>query len=123
MKITRLYSDSLGDSRFEEIDIPVKGAGEIGNLSKNYPVENLIFRETDSDYDYNFHNAPRRQFIIMLNGKIEIETSLGEKRYFAGGDILLVEDTNGTGHKTKSIDGKKRRSLFITIGENDVKFS
>ena len=122
MKVTRIYSDDFGDSAFEDIEIELKDAGEIGKLSNSFPVKEIIFRETGGDYDYNFHNAPQRQFIVLLDGKIGIETSKGEKRSFGAGEILLVEDTEGKGHKTKSLDGKRRRSIFISVGENNVEY-
>ena len=121
MQITRIFSNEEGDSLFEDIEIELESAGEIGNLSNNYPVENTIFRETSGDYDFDFHNAPQRQFVVLLDGIIEIETSLGVKRRFEKGEILLAEDTSGKGHKSKSIDGKLRRSLFITLKDDDVK--
>jgi hypothetical protein len=122
MKITRLYSDENGDSRFTDLKIDLKEFGEIGRLSEKFPVEEIIFRETGGDYDFDFHNAPQRQFIILLDGIIEIETSLGEKREFKSGEILLAEDVEGKGHRSRSIDGKLRRSIFITLGDKDVKF-
>ena len=121
MNITRLYSDESGDSHFENIEIELKDLGDIGRLSDKFPVKDIIFRETGGDYDYDFHNAPQKQFIILLDGVIEIETSLGEKRDFKSGEILLAEDISGKGHKTRSVDGKLRRSIFVTLGENDVK--
>jgi hypothetical protein len=51
----------------------------------------------------------------MLDGEIEIETGSGETRRFSGGDLLLVEDTTDRGHRTRSVDGKLRRSLFIPM--------
>jgi hypothetical protein len=51
----------------------------------------------------------------LLDGEIEIETSLGEKRIFKGGNILLVEDTTGRGHKTRNLQPFKRKSIFITL--------
>jgi hypothetical protein len=121
MRITRLFTNGDGDSMFETIEIKLTPAGEIGSLSRRYAVQDLIFRETGGDYNYDFHNAPEKQFIIMLDGEIEIETSLGVKRNFRTGDILLVEDVTGKGHRSRSIDGAKRRSLFITLGDSDVK--
>jgi hypothetical protein len=115
MQITRVYSDKDGESHFEEIEIELKSAGEIGRLSDNYPVENIIFRENDPDYDYDWHPAPKRQYIILLDGEIELEVSDGEKRVFKGGDIIFVEDISGKGHRTKSITDKPRRSIFVTI--------
>jgi hypothetical protein len=112
--ITRIYPDANGDSRFEDIEIELQSGGTIGYLSENYHVENLIFRKVIPSYDYDFHNAPSKQFIILLDGKIEIETSLGEKRIFTAGDVLQVEDIVGKGHRTKNLVPIKRKSLFIT---------
>lgn len=102
-KITRLYSDEHGESHFEELELPLKEAGEIGALSDRIPAGDIIFREVKPTYDYDFHNAPQRQYIILLDGEIEIETSLGDKRVFGAGDIVLVEDTEGKGHKTRNL--------------------
>ena len=103
------------------MEIDLKDAGEIGKLSNRYSVKEIIFRETGGDYDYDFHNAPERQFIIFLDGEIEIETSLGHLRRFHAGDILLAEDTTGMGHRSRSVDGKLRRSIFVTLGEESAK--
>lgn len=113
--ITRVYADQQGESRFEDIDLPLKEAGEIGYLSESIPAREVMFRKVKPTYDYDFHTAPQRQFIILLDGKIEIETSLGEKRTFKGGDILLMEDTEGKGHKTRNLQHTERKSVFIVL--------
>lgn len=113
--VTRVYSDSNGDSRFEDISIPLIDAGEIGKLSENLPAKSIIFREVEPDYDYNFHNAPQKQYLILIDGEIEIETTLGEKRQFKTGDVILLEDTEGKGHKTRNLQAIKRKSIFITV--------
>jgi len=113
--VTRIYSDKNGDSHFEDLTIDLKDQGEIGALSDNIPVKNIIFREVAPEYDYDFHNAPQRQFIILMDGEIEIETSLGEKRIFGAGEILLVEDITGKGHKTRNLKPIRRKSVFITL--------
>ncbi len=58
--------------------------------------------------------APQKQYIVLLDGGVEIETSLGEKRKFQTGEILLLEDTTGKGHKTK-IWSLKRENLCLFI--------
>jgi hypothetical protein len=113
--ITKVYSDSNGDSRFEDMVIPLVEAGSIGRLSAAIPVQEIIFREVAPAYDWDFHNPPQKQYIILMDGEIEIETSLGEKRIFKGGNILLVEDTTGRGHKTRNLQPFKRKSIFITL--------
>ena len=113
--VTRVYSDRNGDTRFEDISIPLEDGGEIGKLSEKIPATSVIFREVEPTYDYNFHNAPQKQYLILIDGAIEIETTLGEKRQFNAGDVLLLEDTEGKGHKTKNLQPIRRRSIFITI--------
>lgn len=115
MHITRIYNTPNGTSHFENVDIELTEAGEIGSLSERFAVSGIVFRENPSDYDYDWHNAPQRQYVVMLDGNIEIEVSDGEVRRFTGGDILLVEDTTGRGHKTRTVDGKSRRSVFVVI--------
>ncbi|MDQ2650120.1 MAG: hypothetical protein M3Z03_11275 [Actinomycetota bacterium] len=115
MKVTRVGVTADGGSEFDDLDIELIDRGEIGRLSEPHPAKSVIFRETDPEYDYDWHNAPQRQFIVLLDSEIEIEVTSGEKRRFTGGDILLVEDTTGTGHRTRTVDGNLRRSIFIPI--------
>lgn len=113
--LTRIYSDENGDSHFEKISIPMNESGPIGSLSEALPVKSIFFREVEPSYDWSFHTAPQRQYIILLEGEIEIETSLGDVSRFGPGEVLLVEDTVGKGHKTKNLRSEKRRSIFVTI--------
>ena len=114
-QVTRVYSDSNGDTRFEDISIPLADAGEIGKLSQGFPVSSIIFREVEPSYDYDFHNAPQRQYLILIDGGVEIETTLGEKRQFQTGEVLLLEDTDGKGHRTRNLQPRKRKSVFVTL--------
>ena len=115
MKYTRLYHDDAQVSRFEEVEVSLQDQGTIGRISEPFPVSGLMFRETPADYDYDWHNAPRRQFIVLLDGEIEITAGSGERRRFSGGDVLLVEDTEGKGHLTRHILQQARRSLFLPL--------
>lgn len=115
VRYTRVFSDEKGDSHFEDVNVPLHKQGAIGALSDPLLAKSVIFREVEPGYDYDFHTAPQRQFIILLDGAIEIETSLGAKRKFVAGEILLVEDTTGKGHRTKNLIAEKRRSVFITL--------
>ncbi len=78
--VTRVYSDSNGDSHFEDIQIPLKEAGSVGGLSEVLPAYGVVFREVEPSYDWNFHTAPQKQYIVLLDGEIKIETSLGDKK-------------------------------------------
>ena len=115
MKATRIYTDEDEETHFEDFDIPLKDSGEIGLLSNLHRATGIIFRETSEDYDYLWHNAPRRQYVIMLEGQVDITVSDGEIRRFSDGDVLLLEDTSGKGHYSKAVNDEKRKSIFITI--------
>ena len=116
-QVTRIYSDANGDSHFEDFNILLNDSGPIGLLSDPLKVKEIIFREVEQAYDYDFHNAPQKQYLVLLDGVIEIETSTGEIRHFKAGDILLLEDTTGKGHKTKNLQPIRRKSIFITLPE------
>jgi len=115
VRITCVAVTPEGGSRFDEREIELTDAGEIGRLSEPFPATGVVFRENDPGYDYDWHNAPRRQLIVLLDGEIEVEVTSGENRLFAGGDVLLVEDTTGTGHRTRTVSEGARRSLFIPL--------
>ena len=115
--ITIIYADEKGDSHFEDIQIDLKDKGDIGFLSDLQETTGIVFRKVKADYDFDFHKAPNRQYIILQDGKIEIQTSLGATRTFEQGDILLVEDTFGIGHKTRNIKKAIRSSIFVILKE------
>lgn len=115
MTITRLYTGDDDQSHFEEIEIELEDAGDIGHLSEMVEATGIIFRRTDPDYDYDWHNAPRRQYIIMLDGAVDVEIGDGTVRRFSTGDVLLVEDVTGQGHKSKAVNNQPRTSVFITL--------
>ncbi|MFT5443855.1 MAG: hypothetical protein ACI8W3_002906 [Myxococcota bacterium] len=116
MKILRIYTGDDGESHFEDIEVPLTDhGGGIGAISTLESATGVLFRETQGDYDFDFHNAPRRQYVINLDAAVEIETGDGSKRTLGAGEILLAEDTTGRGHISRSADGKRRRSMFVTL--------
>lgn len=115
MKITRIYADAAGETHFGEIDIPLEDAGAIGILSQLQEATGIIFRETAGDYDFSWHNTPRRQYVIMLAGAVDFTVSDGETRRFGDGEVVLLEDTSGKGHVSKAVQGQPRQSIFVTL--------
>jgi hypothetical protein len=115
MKIVRVYTGADNKSHFEDIEVPLKDGGKAGFLSELIKATGVIFRETGGDYNFDFHNAPRRQYVVNLEGEVEIEVGDGTKRILRTGDVLLAEDTTGQGHISRAVGGKPRKSLFITL--------
>ncbi len=115
MTIVRIYTGADNRSHFEDLEIPLKSSGKIGFMSELMSATGIVFRETGGDYNYDFHTAPRRQYVVNLEGEVEIEVGDGSKRILRSGDILLAEDTTGQGHISRAVAGKPRKSLFITL--------
>jgi len=113
MKITRIYTGADEQSHFEDLEIPLMPVA-YGRESERVPAAGVIFRETPEEASLDFHNAPRRQFVITLSGVGELECGDGSRRRFGPGDILLAEDTTGQGHITREIHGP-RRGIFIPL--------
>ena len=78
-------------------------------------VDGLQFRRQSPGYFQDWHNAPRRQYVITLSGRGEVELSGGGTVQLMPGHILLAEDTTGKGHISRGVGAEDRVSLFIPL--------
>lgn len=83
----------------------------LGIYSEPYSVKEMLFRDFDANLTYDFHCAPRPQYIIYLEGEVEVETSGGDKKILKAGDILFANDTSGEGHITRTL--KAGRAVIV----------
>jgi hypothetical protein len=114
----RIWADEAGESHFEEVVRPVEvRAAEPGvaalHLAAPVLVDRAQFLELDGDaQDPDWHTAPRRQFVVFLDGWVRIEVSDGEVRTLPAGSTVLVEDLTGRGHVTTHEPGWRRVLLL-----------
>ena len=112
LKYVRVYSDSIGETHFEDLEINLD---EIDFAPPAPPIYTSDLTSSASfgflsvlpGWESDWHPAPKRQFMIYLSGIIEAEVSDGEVRQFGPGSITLVEDTIGKGHKSKALGNDK----------------
>jgi hypothetical protein len=116
MKIVRLYTGPDNESHFEDIEIKFDAVGN-SELSAPQAATSIIFRRTPADQFIDWHNAPRRQYVITLSGEVEIEIGDGTVRRFGPGDILLAEDLTGRGHITRGVGSEPRFSIFVPLAD------
>ena len=91
----RLYTGDDAQSHIESIDL-----ARTSSWTAAQAATSIVFR-TDPVGDFqDWHPAPRRQFVIILSGQLEIGLGDGSKHVFGPGDARLVEDTSGQGHTT-----------------------
>ena len=115
MRIHNIYVDGNGETHWRDIEVEWVEERNGSKLSKRLPATGIIFRETGGDYDLDWHPAPRRQYIINLDGGVKITASDGEAREIGAGEVILVEDIKGKGHLSQSLGGKMRHSIFVPI--------
>jgi len=116
IRCVRIWTGEDGNSLFEEgmIELPKGERGDI--LSEVVATSSISFRETKSGGTFAPHDAPTRQFVITLSGTLEFETATGATFLIRPGDILLAEDTTGTGHSWKLMDDKPWRRAYVIVG-------
>jgi hypothetical protein len=117
MRIHNLYEDENGESHWRDIEVEWVEQRGSNRFSARFPASGIIFRETLPDYDLDWHPAPRRQYIINLDGGVQLTASDGESRVIGAGEVILVEDTTGKGHLSKNIEQKLRYSIFVPIDD------
>lgn len=115
MRIHNLYSDADGESHWRDIEVAYMEQNEAGRLSARLPASGIIFRQTEAGHDRPWHPAPRRQYIINLDAGVQLTASDGEVRAIGAGEVILVEDTSGKGHLSKSVNNRMRHSIFVPV--------
>lgn len=94
MQCYRLYAGNDGQSHFEKLD--KAKAAPFFNDTK--PATSYLIRDDYAPHIVNFHRAPRRRWVITLQGSVTISVGDGSSMTFHPGDIFLAEDTTGQGH-------------------------
>nr|WP_321985709.1 hypothetical protein [uncultured Lichenicoccus sp.] len=116
----RIWTGSDGNSLFEEGCIDL-GKGERGDvLSDKAIAASISYRQNRSGGTYAPHDAPIRQFVITLAGTLEFKTVPGETFMIYPGDILLAEDTTGTGHSWRLVDEEPWRRAYVILAPDAV---
>jgi hypothetical protein len=120
MRIVHLYTGSDNESHFAEMEVGSRVThteGPLAGLTRD--VWDLIgvsggqIQTMPAGQDFGFHTAPRRQLLFLLHGSREYSCSDTETRVFNAGDVILVDDTTGRGHR--SIDRGPMQQLLVHV--------
>jgi oxalate decarboxylase/phosphoglucose isomerase-like protein (cupin superfamily) len=115
MHIHNLYEDAQGESHWRDIEVEWTQETPGGPASERQPATGAIFRLMPVTYDLDWHPAPRRQYVVQLDGDVQITASDGEVRVIKAGEIVLVEDVAGKGHRSKNVSGRPYHVLFVAL--------
>lgn len=118
IRCVRIWTGPDGNSLFEEgtIDLSQGERGDV--LSSTASSSGISYRETKAGGTYAPHQAPVRQFVITLSGTLEFRTEPGLTFTMKPGDILLAEDTSGSGHSWRLTDAEPWRRAYVVLGDH-----
>ena len=120
----RVYASPDGETHFQDVAVPMAPAVFVPGIplvdvAAPDPVTALTFARVEAGYTSDWHPPPRRQFVLIVAGGLELTVTDGEVRQFGPGDIFLVEDTAGQGSSdARGGDGRLRlrhRRLRLTV--------
>ncbi|VFU10011.1 hypothetical protein [Methylocella tundrae] len=103
-RCVRLYSGTDGQSHVEELEWPV---------GEKRPVRLVHIEESPPGSALDWHVAPCEQYVVTLLGMLEFTTRDGETFILAPGDVLLADDTTGSGHRWRLIDASPWRRMYV----------
>jgi len=115
IRLIRLYTGADGESHFVVGKIEWEQLEAVNAMSGSEPAHNIRFEETTAGASLDWHNAPHRQYVITLSGRLEFESRTGTRQVVEPGDILLAEDTSGGGHRWRLIDDQPWRRVYVTV--------
>jgi quercetin dioxygenase-like cupin family protein len=104
--VTRIFTGPDGQSRSEVIELKANGG-----VSEMIKATGVQFSSRPAAPVSDWHTGPRRQYVITLSGRAELEVGDGKKVAIGPGQINLIEDTTGKGHTTRNLEDR----IVVTI--------
>ena len=113
--MTRIYTGADGLSHAEVVEMKLNG-----NATEMFKATGVEFSRRAPNNSNEWHVGPRRQFVITLSGRGEIEVAGGQKVPVGPGHINLIEDTTGKGHITRNLGTEDRIAITIPLADQTV---
>ena len=110
MGIFRLYTGANGESHIEELK-----PADHPELWQLQAAGGIRLQEFKAKQFLDWHPAPRRQWVIIVSGELEIGLGDGTLRRFGPGDARLVEDTTGRGHTTRTLGDAACLAIVVPL--------
>jgi hypothetical protein len=131
LSFTHLWADANGVSHFRDEKLSFEAATPenptAGTTSRTNPdpealVALPLHGATGATFLYlkraaveDWHRAPRRMYLIAVQGMSEVPAGDGEVRRFGPGSIVLMDDLTGKGHITRAVGDVDHIALTIPV--------
>src|ERR1700704_6419081 len=114
-RCVRIWTGEDQNTYFEEGVIHLEPGARGDLLSGAMATTTISFQEPSSGGAFAWHTAPARQLVITLSGTLDFKTRRGEHFLLHPGNILLAEDTVGSGHSWKLTDDSSWRRAYVVL--------
>ena len=74
-----------------------------------------LFFRMPAGWSSDWHPTPCVQFYVQTSGLLEVEVGTGETRRFLPGQVVLVMDTEGAGHRTRVLGDEDVCGVFLQL--------
>ena len=120
MKYIHIFADADGTTHFKDVEVPMNSADYAPpapplDVSAHQPATGLVSIGFPPGWFGDFHPAPKRQWMILVAGILEIGVSDGEKRTFQPGLVAFVDEAGSKGHSTKVISDVPANLMVVEV--------
>jgi quercetin dioxygenase-like cupin family protein len=121
LSYVHLYADANGASHFREEQFDFRSTRAGGPLmhALNTGTGAMLLRLKPGAVE-DWHNAPRRWYLIVVQGMSEVTASDGEVRRFGPGSVVFMDDTTGKGHRTRALGHIDHIAAVIPVADSEA---
>jgi len=124
--VTELFTDTDGRARFRDHTLQLTEGTPISRLTALAASGGLQWRESPVGFASSFHCTGEPQWLIVLQGRMEIVLQDGSSRVFGPGEVFYSNDTLPAGatfdeqlhgHRSRLLGDEPLRTLFVRTRE------
>lgn len=115
IRCVRLWTGEDGASHVELGRVDLRPGRNDDLVSASMAAAHVTIEETAGGGSLAWHTAPVRQLVVTLAGTLHFSTRDGEGFTLHPGDVLLAEDTAGSGHQWQLVGTDPWRRMYVVL--------
>jgi quercetin dioxygenase-like cupin family protein len=115
IRCVRLWTGQDGASHVELGSLDMRPGRNADLVSAAMSTAHVTLEETSGGGALAWHTAPVRQLVVTLSGTLAFTTRDDEEFLLRPGDVLLAEDTEGSGHRWQLQGAEPWRRMYVVL--------
>ena len=122
MKILEIHADDAGETHFRHTDVPLAlrdfaPPSPAIRVSADLPATAAVFLVAPPGWDDNYHPSPRKQYAVLLSGRLSVRATDGRVETMEPGMIVLLNDQGSKGHLSTVIGDEPATFLLVAVAD------